>query len=146
MITFELVTLRGVKFHERVHEVLLPTPEGQIAIFENHMPLISIISEGVIGVRRLPEHPDDMIERFATNGGVVELEHNAVRVLVDEAAGEEELDELEVKEALERAHAMRDEAKDSVSLEHAQRVIDQSRTQLKVAELKRKSKKQHRRT
>ncbi len=138
MIQLELVTLAGTKFNKEVHEVLLPTPDGQIAIFKNHAPLVSLVSGGMIGVRHKPEHFDDMIEYFATQGGVAEMSENGVRVLVDEAAGSDELDEAEVKEALERAHKLRDEAKDQMSLEHAQAMIDRSRTELKVAELKKR--------
>ena len=144
MIKFELVTLDGVKFRDEVHEVLLPTPQGQVAIFKDHMPLISIASEGMIGVRRKPEYPDDMIEYFSTNGGVIELSDDTVRLLADEAAGEDELNEADIKAALERAHNLRKEAKDQVSLEHAQATIDRSRTQLKIAELKKRSRRKSR--
>ena len=144
MIKFELVTLDGVKFSDEVHEVLLPTPDGQVAIFKDHMPLISIASEGMIGIRRKPEYPDDMIEYFSTNGGVIELSDDTVRLLADEAAGEDELDETDIKAALERAHNLRKEAKDQVSLEHAQATIDRSRTQLKIAELKKRSRRKSR--
>lgn len=138
MIKFELVTLEGTKFSDEVHEVLLPTPDGQIAIFKDHMPLVSLASQGMIGVRHKPEHPDDMVEYFATNGGVIELSDNMVRLLADEAASGDDLDESEIKAALERAHKLRDEAKDQMSLEHAQTMIDRSRTELKVAELKKR--------
>lgn len=144
MIKFELVTLDGVKFRDEVHEVLLPTPQGQVAIFKDHMPLISIASEGMIGIRRKPEYPDDMIEYFSTNGGVIELSDDTVRLLADEAAGEDELNEADIKAALERAHNLRKEAKDQVSLEHAQATIDRSRTQLKIAELKKRSRRKSR--
>ena len=144
MIKFELVTLEGTKFSDEVHEVLLPTPDGQIAIFKDHMPLVSLASHGMIGIRHKPEHPDDMIEYFATNGGVIELSEDTVRLLADEAASEDDLDESQIKEALERAHNMRKEAQDQVSLEHAQAMIDRSRTQLKVAELKKRSRRKSR--
>lgn len=144
MITFELVTLEGVKFHDNVHEVLLPTPEGQIAVFKDHMPLVSLASQGVIGIRHKSEHSDDMIEHFATNGGAIEISENTVRVLVDEAAGGDELDEAEIAKALERAKNLQKEAKDQVSLEHAQQMIDRTQTQLKVAELKKRSRKRPR--
>lgn len=144
MITFELVTLEGIKFHDDVHEVLLPTPDGQIAVFKDHMPLVSLASQGIIGIRHKPEHPDDMIEHFATNGGAIEISENTVRVLVDEAAGGDELDEAETAKALERAQNLRKEAKDQVSLEHAQQMIDRTQTQLKVAELKKRSRKRPR--
>ncbi len=138
MIKFELVTLEGIKFASEVHEVLLPTPDGQVAIFKDHMPMISLASQGMIGVRKKPEYPDDMIEYFSTGGGVIELSENTVRLLADEAAGEDELDEADIQAALERAHNLRNEAKDQMSLEHAQAMIDRSRTQLRVAELKKR--------
>lgn len=141
MIHLELVSLEGIKYDAEVHEVLLPTPDGQIAIFQNHAPLISLVAEGMIGVRQRDNHPDDMIEYFATTGGVVEVTKTAVRMLVDEAAGSDDLDEVEAEKALERAKQLRNDAKDQVSLEHAQQMIQRSTTQLKVAGLKRRHQK-----
>lgn len=141
MIHLELVSLEGIKYDAEVHEVLLPTPDGQIAIFQNHAPLISLVAEGMIGVRQRDNHPDDMIEYFATTGGVVEVTKTAVRMLVDEAAGSDDLDEVEAEKALERAKQLRNDAKDQVSLEHAQQMIQRSTTQLKVAGLKRRHRK-----
>ncbi len=138
MIHLELVSLEGKKYDAEVHEVLLPTPDGQIAIFKNHAPLVSLVAEGMIGVRQRENHPDDMVEYFATTGGVVEITDSAVRMLVDEAAGSDELDEAEAHKALERAKQLRNEAKDQVSLEHAQQMVNRSATQLKVAGLKRR--------
>ena len=83
MITFELVTLDGAKFGEEVYEVVLPTADGYIAVFPNHMPLVSIASPGIISVRRKQGDPDTKLEYFATNGGVIEIADNKVRVLVD---------------------------------------------------------------
>ena len=85
MIHLELVTLTGVKLSEPVYEVLLPTPQGQIAVFQNHAPLVSIASTGVISVRRKSDHPDDMMEHYAIDSGVIEISWDTVRVLVDEA-------------------------------------------------------------
>ena len=141
MITFELVTLEGIKFHGDIHEVLLPTPDGQIAIFKDHSPLISLASQGMIGIRHKPEHPDDMIEYFATNGGVVEISENTVRLLADEAAHSDDLDDKEIQAALEKAQQLRKEAKDQSSLEHAQAMIDRTTTQLKVAQLNKRRRK-----
>lgn len=138
MIRFELVTLTGTKFGEQVHEVLLPTPDGIIAVFPQHMPLVSIASAGIISVRRKPEHPDDFMEHFATNGGVIEVLDNTVRVLVDEADRADEISEAEAKKALEHAQKLRAEAKDQISLDHAQQLIDRSHVRLRVHDLKRR--------
>jgi ATP synthase F1 epsilon subunit len=139
MIMFQLVTLDGIKFGEEVHEITLPTPDGYIAVFEHHAPLVSIISPGVISVRRHPNDTDDRLEYFATAGGVVEIseDDNRVQVLVDEADQEADINEQEARTAFEKAQAMRSEATDRVSLQHAQAMVDRQASRLKVADLRR---------
>ncbi|MCX6729282.1 MAG: ATP synthase F1 subunit epsilon, partial [Candidatus Saccharibacteria bacterium] len=65
MIRFDLVTLSGTKVSDNVFEVVLPTPDGSIAVFLNHMPLISLASPGVISVRRKAGDPDTRMEHYA---------------------------------------------------------------------------------
>lgn len=137
MIQFELVTLSGTKFGQEVYEVLLPTPDGQIAVFENHSALVSTVVPGVIMVRRVHDEPDDMMEVFASSGGVVEIGDNIVRVLVDEADNDDDINEQEAQAAFERAQKLRAEAKDTVSLEKAQAMLDRQAVRLKVAGLRR---------
>lgn len=139
MIKFELVTLRGVKLSEEVHEVLLPTLDGQIAVFENHAPLVSIAKTGVISVRRKSDHPDDMLDHYAVTGGVIEIADNVVRVLVDEADHSAEVSEKEAQEALENAKKLYSEAKDQMSIDKAQSMIDRQAVRLRVAELRRRT-------
>lgn len=137
MITFNLVTLNGVKFGDLVHEVILPTPDGQIAVFTDHMPLVSLVSPGVISIRKKDKDPDDFMEHYATNGGVVEIGENHLRVLVDEADQPDEISAAEAQKALEQAQKLRAEAKDQVSLDTAQGLIDRQAVRLKVAGLRR---------
>lgn len=137
MIKFELVTLSGVKYSETVHEIQLPTPDGYVGVFKNHAPLISIASPGIVSVREKENHPDDMMERFAINGGVLEIRNDTVRVLVDEADASDEINEAEIQKALDQAKKLRAEAKDQVSLDKAQQMIDRQAVRLQVAGLKR---------
>jgi F-type H+-transporting ATPase subunit epsilon len=138
MIHFELVTLSGIKFGDSVYEVLLPTPQGQIAVFPHHMPLVSIATPGVIKVRKKQGDPDDFMNVYATNGGVIEVVDNKVRVLVDEADSSDEINEKEAEKAHQEALDLRKSAKDQVSLDKAQSMLDRSAVRLKVAELKRR--------
>lgn len=138
MIHFELVTLAGTKFGDNVYEVVLPTPDGQIAVFPDHMPLVSIASPGIIKVRVKQGDPDDFMRIYATNGGVIEIADNKVRVLVDEADSSEEINEKEAEKAHQEALSLRAAAKDQVSLDHAQSLLDRSAVRLKVAEIKRR--------
>lgn len=138
MIKLELVTLSGTKVADDVYEVLLPTMDGIIGVMPGHMPLVSVATNGVISIRRKPTDNDDMMEHFATQGGVIEVDNNTLRVLVDEADSGDEINEAEAQKAIERAKKMKSEAKDQVSLEHAQSLIDRYEVRLKVSDLKRR--------
>lgn len=137
MVYFELVTLDGTKFGEEVHEVMLPTPDGIIAVFENHMPLVSLATVGVITIRHKAGDRDEQLEHFATNGGVIEIMDNKVRVLADEADHATEISEAEAQKAYDHAQNLLRNAKDQVSLDKAQSLIDRSTVRLKVAGLRR---------
>ncbi|HSX36783.1 MAG TPA: ATP synthase F1 subunit epsilon [Patescibacteria group bacterium] len=138
MLHLQLVTLTGTKFDDDVYEVVLPTLDGQIGILQDHMPLISAATNGVISIRRNAKDPDRDMEFFATNGGVIEVDHNKLRVIVDEADHADDISEAEAEAAMERAKQMKAEAKDQVSLEHAQTLMDRSAVRLHVAGLKRR--------
>lgn len=138
MIKFQIVTLSGVKFDEDVYEVQLPTPDGQIGVFPDHMPLVSLAVPGVIAVRRRENDSNDKLEYFATDGGVIEVADNTVKILADEAVDAEELHEENVKQALIEAEEAYRDAKDKVSLDKAQAMIDRQRVRLNVAGLKRR--------
>ena len=139
MLTFELVTLEGVKYSEDCHEVIFPTPEGQIAIFPNHMPLISVISPGVISIRKREKDADDRMQLFATDGGILEIGKNhRLRLLADVAEEAEDVNELGANEALKRAQELRANADSQVDLAEATAIIAQQSARLRVAELKRR--------
>ncbi len=138
MIHLKLVTLSGTKFDDDVYEVVLPTLDGEIGVLNDHMPLISVATNGVIAIRRNQKDLDRDREFFATNGGVIEVVDNGLRVIVDEADHETDIDQAEAEAAHQRALKAKAEAKDQVSLEHAQHLVDRTATRLQVAGLKRR--------
>lgn len=135
---FQLVTLLGVKVDQDVYEVILPTADGEIAVFPGHEPLVSIATPGAIAVRHSKEDDDSKLEFFAISGGVIEVTYDTIKVLVDEADSEEDIVESEAKAALDRALKMKDEAKDHVELEKASALVDRHGVRLKVAGLRRR--------
>ncbi|MDQ3093966.1 MAG: ATP synthase F1 subunit epsilon [bacterium] len=139
MIRFQLVSLDGVKFDEEVYEVTLPTQAGQIGVLPKHMPLISVAKAGVIQVRVRQVDRDDMREVFAISGGAIEVSGDTLKVLVDEADSGSNISEEEAKAAMERAKKLLGEAKDQVSIERAQELMDRSAVRLQVAGLKRRT-------
>ena len=141
MFRFQLVSISGKQFDDDVYEVVLPTLEGEIGVLDHHMPLVSVATTGAIMVRRNAKDADSQREYFATNGGVIDVTDNKLRVLVDEADHADDINEAEVQKALERAQKMKAEAKDQISLDHAQSLVDRQSTRLQVAGLKRRHQK-----
>jgi F-type H+-transporting ATPase subunit epsilon len=134
---FQLVSISGKKFDDDVYEVILPTLDGQIGVLKDHMPLVSVATNGAIMVRRNPKDSDSSREFFATNGGAIEVSDNTLRVLVDEADRADDINKNEAKQALYRANKMKAEAKDQLSLDHAQQLVDRNEVRLQIAGLKR---------
>jgi F-type H+-transporting ATPase subunit epsilon len=134
----ELVTLLGEKVNEDVYEVMVPTADGEIAVFPGHEPLVGIAVPGAIAVRHKKADGDDQLEYFAISGGVVEVSSVHVRILVDEAENGDDIIEAESQAALDRAIAMRDNAKNQVELEEAHQLVDRHVVRLKVADLRRR--------
>lgn len=137
-MNFQLVTLLGIKVDQEVYEVILPTSDGEIAVFPGHEPLVSIAVPGAIAVRHRKGDSDAKLEYFAISGGVIEVSPVSLRVLVDEADSGDDIVEAESKLALERALKMKSEAKDQVELEKASALVDRHAVRLKVADLRRR--------
>ncbi len=134
----ELITLQGIKLNAQVYQATISTADGEIGVFPDHEPLVTIATPGVIAVRYKKDDHDDQIEYFAIGGGVVEISAKNIRILVDEAEHGEDIIEEESQAALQRALAMRDEATDQIELEKVHQLIDRHQVRLKVAELRRR--------
>ncbi len=141
MIHFQLVALTGTKFDGEAYEITLPTLEGEIGVLQDHMPLVSVATNGVIAVRLGAKDADRDRDYFAISGGVIDVSDNRLRVLVDEADHADDINTAEAEAAMERARAMQAEAKDEVSLEHAQALVDRHAVRLQVAGLKKRHQK-----
>ncbi len=134
----QLITLSGIKVDDEIYELMVPTADGEIAIFPGHEPLVTLAKTGALAVRYKKTDSDDALDYFAISGGVVEVKPESIRILVDEADFGDDIVEAESKEALARATKLRDEAKDQVELEEAHQLLDRHAVRLKVAELQRR--------
>lgn len=133
--------MNGQLVDDDVYEVILPTVDGEIAVFPDHEPLVTVAKSGVVTVRYDKGHGLEHLEYFAISGGIVEVTGDSVRVLVDEAEHGDDIVEAETQAALERAIKMRHEAKDQVELEKAHQLVDRHMVRLKVADLHRRRRK-----
>jgi len=134
----QLITLQGVRVDQDIYELIAPTSAGEIAVFPGHEPLVTLAVPGALAVRHKKEDRDEQLEYFAISGGILEVNQQSIRVLVDEADHGEDIMEAESRAALERALKLRDEAKDQVDLERAHQLIDRHQVRLRVADLHRR--------
>lgn len=134
----QLITLHGIRLDQEIYELIAPTASGEIAVFPGHEPMVTLAVPGALVVRYDKKDPDEKLEYFAISGGVVEVNPDAIRVLVDEADHAASITENEAKAALQRALKMRDEAKDQVELDKAKALVDRHQVRLRVADLQRR--------
>jgi F-type H+-transporting ATPase subunit epsilon len=136
MIHFQLVSSKGTKYNDDAYEVLVPTLGGTIALFEDHMPLISAGAPGVISVRRQSSDADSEMENFAVSGGVVQVDGKTIRFISDEVDTPGELSEAEAEAAQKRAQGLMANASTQIELHEAKRVLSHTTARLHVARLK----------
>ncbi|MDR1197258.1 MAG: ATP synthase F1 subunit epsilon [Candidatus Nomurabacteria bacterium] len=132
----ELVTPVGIKLSEEVYEVVLPTTDGEITVLPKHEPLVTLLSEGVMAVRR--SRTDTEPEHFAVERGIAEINGETIRILTDEAVTGDEIVENEIQAALANAQKMQSQAKTHIELEEAKKLVNRQTARLRVAELHRR--------
>jgi F-type H+-transporting ATPase subunit epsilon len=138
MMHFRLVSAKGTKFDGEAYEVLVPTRGGTIAVFENHMPLISSASGGVVSVRAKASDRDTDMEQFAVSGGVMQIDGKNLTFLSDDITSSDEVNEKEAEAALARAQELIDNATSRTQLHEAHRALHHSTAQLHIARIKRR--------
>ena len=101
IIKFEIVTPERVVMKEMIHQVTVPTREGEITILPKHMPLVSILKPGVVEIKK----ENGEVEIASVSGGFIEVLRNKVVLLADSAERAEEIDVKKAEEAKKRAEA-----------------------------------------
>jgi len=128
-----LIAPDGVKYEEDATEVTLPTADGEITVLANHMPLISLLKPGEITIRNgQKEH------NLATEGGIVEIAGNIVKILADTAEDADSLDELKIVEAKKAAEQAKANAKDDVEYTDAAAALEKQLAKLSFLTKRRK--------
>ena len=75
----EIITPEKQVFTGEVTSVKFPGTSGEFEVQNNHAPIISILTSGVIRVITSEKNT----EKFDINGGVIEMQNNKIIVLVD---------------------------------------------------------------
>lgn len=111
MLHLQIITPEKTVFDDEVDQITIPTEDGQITILPHHANLITSIEPGELTYKK---HSKETL--LAAGYGFAQVTKNQVKILVDLAAGEEELEERtieqakkEAEEALSQKHTLSEE-------------------------------------
>lgn len=112
---------------EQVDEVTVPSSEGEISILPLHTKLVSMLTEGIITIKKAKEE-----DHLAIGGGYLETDGKNLRILVSRAYRQDEINEEQTKKALEQAKKIMSEKKDEGTREEAVTTMRRSLVDLKL--------------
>ena len=126
-LKLEIVTPEAKVYSEDVDMVTLPGVEGEMGIFPMHVPLMTQLTSGEVGVRKGGQ---DFF--LAVGEGFVEITSDKVAILTDMAIKAENIDEAKAEEARKRAEARLAEKLDDEESALVSAALAHSLAQLKV--------------
>lgn len=126
-LRLEIVTPEAKTYSEDVEMVNLPGLEGDMGVFPEHVPFMTQISAGEIGVFKNGEQ-----QFLAVGEGFVEVTGEKVAVLTDMAVKESDIDEQAAEDARKRAESRLQEKLSDEELASVSAALAHSLAQLKV--------------
>ena len=92
----DVVSAEESIFEGEAEFVALPGEQGELGIYPRHTPLITRIKPGTVRIKIAGQAEEEVV---FVNGGVLEVQPNAVTVLADTALRGSDLDEAKATEA-----------------------------------------------
>ena len=126
-LRLEIVTPEQTAYSEDVDMVTLPGSEGELGVFPNHVPLLTVLKPGELRVVR-----NGRSSSLAVGEGFIEITADRVSVLTDVALEAERIDESAAEEAVARAQAAMKEDHAAEEIAALQASLQKSLAQLHV--------------
>ena len=137
-LSLEIVTPEGIVWHNsNVDSVVLPASDGEIEILSGHVPLITILEAGAVGVKYSGKE-----ENLAIDKGYARIMGDVVSVLTEAAINVETLNINDIEKAKQDAlKAVEEGKKNKISEEELERLQSVARFTIAqmLAKAKRKS-------
>ncbi len=127
-LNLKILTPSRHVFSGKAISITLPTQEGEITILPKHAPLFSLLTEGVVVVKK--ENGEE--EYYGVGGGYLETDGKEAIVLVSRAFGQREVDEESIKKAIDEAEKVLQKARDINERKQAESLLRRSTLDLKL--------------
>jgi F-type H+-transporting ATPase subunit epsilon len=133
---FRVISPLGTAFEGAARSVTLPTPDGEVTILSDHMPMVSLLIDGEIKIRMSPgvTGTGEREVWIAVSGGFLETGGGGASVLSDFAAESDSIEIARVEAAKARAEQLLAENKERGDLAMVERDLQRAILQLKVAQ------------
>jgi F-type H+-transporting ATPase subunit epsilon len=126
-LKLEIVTPEEKIYSEDVEMVTLPGSEGELGVYPNHVPVLTALKPGELGIVK-----DGRENAMAIGEGFVEIKADSVSILTDMALQSEKIDIAAAEAAVERAQAAMKEDTTPEQLVAIQASLQKALTQLHV--------------
>ncbi|MBQ3106260.1 MAG: ATP synthase F1 subunit epsilon [Eggerthellaceae bacterium] len=93
----DIVTPAAKLYSDDAYMVVVPGVEGEMGFLQGHVPLVSVLADGVA---RIQNEKEGATKRFAIQGGYVEVTGTKVIILADRALPAEAVDVKAVESQL----------------------------------------------
>lgn len=130
---FTLSTPDAVLYEGDTEYVGLETPNGEVGIMADHIPMVSLIAPGVLKIKNSKEE-----KVLATGAGFVKVVGKKVLAFTQTAEFAESIDEQRALEAQKNAQAIMNSQTDEISLADATSLLERNIARLKAVEHKKK--------
>lgn len=130
--SLKLIAPTGVKYESVATAIFLPTSDGTIEILPNHMPLVALLIPGEIRIKNGSEE-----NTLVTEGGLVEVSNNLVKILADTAEDVDSLDEFKILAAKKAAEDRLTNAVDNSEYADATAQLEKQISKLRFIKRKR---------
>ena len=132
----EIVSAEKELFGEEVRSFMVSGTDGEVGIFPGHTALLTQIKPGQIDI--IDAEGKESI--FYVSGGLLEVQPNIATVLSDISVEAEDLDEVVVQAAKERAESVLSEGRDKIDYTKALSELAEASAQLRAIQLLRRIK------
>ena len=126
---FRVLSPLGTAFAGKALSVTLPTTDGEITVLSDHMPMVSVLTDGEILIRTAQREI-----WIAVSGGFLETSATGAAVLSDFATEADSIEIARVEAAKARAEQLLAEKKERGELLLVERDLQRAILQLKVAQ------------
>jgi F-type H+-transporting ATPase subunit epsilon len=126
-LRLEIVTPETTAYSEDVEMVTLPGSEGELGVYPNHVPLLTVLKPGELRVIK-----GGRASSLAVGEGFIEITPERVSVLTDVALEAERIDESAAEQAVARAQAAMKEDHTAEEVAAIQASLQKALAQLQV--------------